>query len=389
MINNRAIKIVAILLLFFSTNIAFSQILTVKAVNGDGIYSLLRKGGLTPNSRTIREFIRINANKIGKDNRLFMGKEYIIPFIDKIKNTVSDSLENSPTTDLTDSLVNKPVDLLKEEERTTDIPTDSVVKTSTVVETLESEKKYLHIPIFGEEHEEVEILSNQLKDNYYYLISGHGGPDPGAIGKYQKQQVSEDEYAYDVMLRLARRLLSHGATVYIIIRDEDDGIRGDKILSLDKDEVAYPDLVIPRSQKARLKQRTDVVNELFLKHKGSYQRLIITHVDSRSEGENIDVFFYHDKVSKTGKALALQLQKTFEEKYAEFQPNRTYHGSVETRELYVLKNTYPAAVFIELGNIRNKADQKRFVIKENREALANWICSGLITEYQNVDKSDN
>ena len=31
--------------------------------------------------------------------------------------------------------------------------------------------------------------------------SGHGGPDPGAIGIYQGRQLHEDEYAYDIILR--------------------------------------------------------------------------------------------------------------------------------------------------------------------------------------------
>lgn len=368
---------------FFAIHVAFGQEKTVVAESGDGIYSLLRKGGINPSSKTVEEFRKLNADKIGKDNRVFIGKVYAIPFtklVDEVADTIA--IEASVTLD---SIQLDSVQLHDVVEN----PIDQLLADSTDQSSV-PEKQYIYIPIFGSEHEEVEMVSDQLVGNCYYLISGHGGPDPGAIGKYQKKTLSEDEYAYDVMLRLARRLLSHGATVYIIIRDPNDGIRGERILELDKDEVAYPDKVIPRSPKIRLRQRTDIVNKLYQKNKAKYKhhRLIITHVDSRSESKNIDVFFYHDQASKTGKALALQLQKTFEEKYAKFQPNRTYHGNVSARELYVLKNTYPGAVFIELGNIKNKADQRRFVIKENREALANWICAGLIAEYKNLEKID-
>lgn len=367
-----------------ATHPGLSQEITVVAESGDGIYSLLRKGGVDPSSKTVDEFRKINAGKIGEDNRVFIGESYSIPFTGQIR-------ESADTITATTSVMIDSIEL--DSVQLHDIvvnPVDSLIADS-VDRTVDTEKKYIYIPVFGPEHEEVEIVSNQLAGNCYYLISGHGGPDPGAIGKYQKKSVSEDEYAYDVVLRLARRLISHGATAYVIIRDPDDGIRGDKILELDRDEVAYPDKVIPRGQKARLKQRTDIVNALYNQNKAKYlyQRLIITHLDSRSEGENIDVFFYHDPASKKGKAMAEQLQKTFEEKYAEFQPNRTYSGLVSSRDLYVLKNTYPAAVFIELGNIRNNADQKRFVIRENREALANWICAGLIEEYKALDKTDN
>ena len=39
-------------------------------------------------------------------------------------------------------------------------------------------------------------------------------------------------------------------------------------------------------------------------------------------------------------------------------------------------------VYIELGNIKNKKDQKRILNYENREALANWICDGLSLDFK-------
>ena len=71
-------------------------------------------------------------------------------------------------------------------------------------------------------------------------------------------------------------------------------------LEIDHDEVAYMNKTIPLNQVARLKQRVDIVNDLYKANRGKYQRLIVTHVDSRSEGQNIDVFFYHHEHSKNG-----------------------------------------------------------------------------------------
>jgi N-acetylmuramoyl-L-alanine amidase len=53
---------------------------------------------------------------------------------------------------------------------------------------------------------------------------------------------------------------------------------------------------------------------------------------------------------------------------------------VTARNLHVLRKTKPTAVFIELGNIRNSQDQKRFVIEDNRQAVANWLAEGLLRE---------
>ena len=67
-----------------------------------------------------------------------------------------------------------------------------------------------------------------------------------------------------------------------------------------------------------------------------------------------------------------------EKKYAANQPGRGYEGTVSTRDLHVLSEAKPVAVYIELGNIKNKKDQDRFIIADNRQAVANWLCEGVI-----------
>jgi len=168
----------------------------------------------------------------------------------------------------------------------------------------------------------------------------------------------------------------------MITRDPDDGIRDESYLKPDKDERCYYDQRIPLNQLRRLRQRTNAVNNLYKKNKGKFQRMVVIHVDSRSRSENIDVFFYHDKRSKTGLQAAKILQKTFQDKYREYQPGRGYNGSVSTRNLYVIKNTYPVAVYIEMGNINHLRDQQRFIITNNRQAVANWLTEGLVVDYK-------
>ena len=90
--------------------------------------------------------------------------------------------------------------------------------------------------LFGKEYATYQITSNELSGACFYLVSGHGGPDPGAIGIYQGRQLHEDEYAYDIILRLARELLSRGAKVHIIIQDKKDGIRDGHVLANSKRE---------------------------------------------------------------------------------------------------------------------------------------------------------
>lgn len=318
----------------------------VKAQEGDGIYTLLRKNRLDP-ALHLSNFLELNKPNIGKDSSLFIGRTYLLP---------------------------APV--------TTTPETAEAIKPVPVPE--EAENLHFDYPLFGKKYSRVEIKDQQLKGAVYYLIAGHGGPDPGAVGKYGPYLLGEDEYAYDVSLRLARRLMEHGATVYMIIQDPDDGIRDDNVLELDTDEVCYQGLTIPVNQKLRLRQRTKAVNALYAKHKGAHQRMLSIHVDSRRKGENIDVFFYHHENSPSGKKLAQSIYQTISSKYSRYQPNRDYFGSVSARSsLYVVKYSHPPAVFIELGNIMNDRDQRRFVIPDNRQALANWIGEGILADFKN------
>jgi len=334
------------LLFFFIgfSGVAQDSLRTVTAEQGDGILALLRKNGVRP-YEYYDDFIALNIHNLRDSVHLYHGKEYRIPNMD----------------------------------------VDSV----QVVETIQEQSKKVkevksdEFAIFGEKYKTVLEKSERLKGNVYYLVSGHGGPDPGAMAEYEGKSIAEDEYAYDITLRLARELLTHSATVYIIVRDEDDGIRDERILQIDRDEVVYPDKTIPLNQLERLKQRVQVVNDLYKENKGTYQRLVVTHVDSRSEGQNIDVFFYHHEKSKNGKKLAESIHKTFESKYKKYQPNRTYSGTFEDRTaLYLVKKTHPAMTFIEIGNIKNKKDQIRILDPDNRQAMAKWISEGMLLDFE-------
>lgn len=335
----------ALILILQGIQLSAQEYPTFEAKKGDGIYSVLKQNGYT-SSEYFDLFIELNKTKLGKNNTLISGRIYRLP------------LKNDTTA----------IGLKK--QQLAPIPH---TKRPTKTEFYE---------IYGNAYREVTVKSNELSKAVYYLESGHGGPDPGAIGNLDGHMLCEDEYAYDVTLRLARNLTERGATVYLIIRDSNDGIRDEQFLKPDKDEVCYPNSEIPLNQLARLKQSTTAVNNLHKKNKGKFQRLVVIHVDSRSTNENIDVFFYHDKGSVSGIKLANTLKQTFEQKYAMHQPNRGYSGSVSERNLYVIKNAVMPSVFIELGNINHTRDQKRIIIPDNRQAVANWLRDGLIEDYK-------
>ena len=323
------IFIIVLLFILPSTSI-FSQDKD-KPRAGEGIYSFLKRNNRSEKDRS--KFIELNKGKFGKNNALILNTWYILP--EKAKQGSKPATANS-----------------KRKE-----------------------------PLFGKKHEEYTVLSSRLAGACFFLVSGHGGPDPGAVSVVDGKELHEDEYAYDIMLRLARNLKQHGATVHIIIQDAKDGIRDGKYLDNSKRETCMGS-EIPLNQKKRLKQRADKINQLSKKAKEKYQRAIFIHVDSRSKKAQTDVYFYHS-TSTNSKKLAKTIRDTFESKYKQHQPNRGFSGTISQRDLYVLNNTTPVAVFAEVGNIRNTFDQRRFMLSDNRQAMANWFLAALITDFEN------
>jgi len=304
----------------------------IVAKSGDGIYSILKQNNLDP-TEYFNTFLDLNKGKIGENYQLMIGKTYLLPV------PVADSTSQQGV-----------------------------------------------YPIFGKKYENVTFTDKKLAGAVFYIIGGHGGPDPGALGKKDGHRLCEDEYAYDISLRLAKNLIEHSATVYIIVRDPNDGIRDVDFLKCDKDEVCIGNLEIPLDQTKRLKQRVVEVNKLYDKYKGSYQRSVELHVDSRYSEQKVDIFFYYHADSKKGKELCNTLFQTIKAKYDAVQPGRGYSGTVKSRNLYMLNNTNPVSTYIELGNINHERDQKRLIVVDNRQAIANWLTLGLIKDYENSRK---
>jgi N-acetylmuramoyl-L-alanine amidase len=362
------------------------QNLKVEVNKGDALISIFNKYQL--NDFICNETVFLNLNKLDNKELILSGLSYSLPI--KVYNYNGKSIRSTIGIDDWDiakkievynlSLENNSIK--KDNYKTGElwVPFHLTSDCSFPKPINNNLQKPLNYSIFGKDNQLVTIVDNALENQVYYLVSGHGGPDPGAIGKYNNNSLCEDEYSYDITLRLAKDLISHGAMVYLIIRDSTDGIRPGDILECDKDETCWKEQTIPLNQNKRLKQRSNMVNELYLTNKTRYKKqyLIVIHIDSQSKSKRADMFFYHHAKSKIGKSLANQLHKTIKGQYKLHQKGRGYTGTVTTRDLHMIRESHPATVYIELGNIMNTQDQKRFIMESNRQAVADWLTLGIL-----------
>ena len=238
---NKLYILLFISFLFLAGSVQAQQKATPKA--GEGISTFLLRHNRSP-KKYYDDFVELNKAKLGKGNVLKLGVTYTIPPVKR--STAAD----------------KETPARKQSSKASKIGTT------------------LHEPLFGKQLANVKVTSNQLAGACFYVVSGHGGPDPGAIGRVGKHELHEDEYAYDIALRLARNLMQEGAEVHIIIQDAKDGIRDDSYLSNSKRETCMGD-VIPLNQVQRLQQRCNKINALYQKDRKNYAycRAIFIHVD--------------------------------------------------------------------------------------------------------------
>ena len=299
---------------------------TLVARSGDGVWSLLRRAGIPPDPGNVAAFRTLNEGRFTRRGGLLAGRAYRIP-----------------------------------ETQTRDVG---------------------RFPIFGPKYERVERKSDRLQGHVYYVVSGHGGPDPGTVGRHAGRALAEDEVAYDVALRLARRLIEEGATVHIIVQDPDDGIRDGSRFEPDRDERYLGDRPIALDQGRRLRDRTAIINRLYETHRGTarLQRVLALHVDARGTRHEPQIDVHFQVASDRAAHFADGLLSTFRQEYARVQPGRGYTGAVEHRDLYLLVHTKPVATLVELGNIRHPRDQLRLTRVVNRRALAEWLVRGLLRE---------
>ncbi|MDL2222313.1 N-acetylmuramoyl-L-alanine amidase, partial [Parabacteroides sp. OttesenSCG-928-N08] len=213
----------------------------VQPQKGDGILSLLRRYQ-REGAEYEQAFIELNKGRLGKNNSLLLDRSYLLP---PLQATPEQASKESTT------------------------PAASISSQA-------AERKGNHEPLFGKQLADYRITSSDLKGACFYVVSGHGGPDPGAVGKIGNHTLHEDEYAYDIALRLARCLLMRGATVHIIIQDKEDGIRDDQILQNSKRETCMGS-AIPLNQTERLRQRSEKINALYNRDKPQYSRAIFLH----------------------------------------------------------------------------------------------------------------
>lgn len=215
---------------------------------------------------------------------------------------------------------------------------------------------------------------------------GHGGTDPGASRMFGGSRVAENEYVYDVCLRVERLVRQKSGLAFLTLK-RDEGIRSgsprDILFDNRTERFAY-DNSVARAGSTGLRTRQAYGNLIARRYPRHQLTWISVHFDVVGKRSDVDgVRIIYAKKSPGSLALARELEDSFDD-----AGRMREHGPIAEsgdlryglRNLYILNgnNRASSRVLIELGNFNNNVDLWRIRDPKVREAYAKAIVEALV-----------
>ena len=191
------------------------------------------------------------------------------------------------------------------------------------------------------------IWSWALGDRVVVIDAGHGGVDPGAVGK---NNVLEKDVTLAVSKRLQALLQNSGAKTIMIRVDDSDLGSAQGLLKRKREDLAK-----------RIQIAADAQAEVYLSiHANSFPNEKLTGAQT-----------FYNADSSEGKLLAQSIQQ--ELNYMT-KGNRVIKSN---QDIYVLKKAHQAAVTVEVGFLSNPNEEQLLIRPEYQQKLALAIFQGI------------
>lgn len=194
------------------------------------------------------------------------------------------------------------------------------------------------------------------------LDAGHGGYDPGAVGRDDEGNIIlyEKDVCLDIVKRVKTRLEASG--IAVILTRSDDVALGDTEMNdlLTRAEIA---------NKANASLFVSVHNNAFSSSTPSGACVLYSGLTSNKD------------YGITGKEVAQNIQD-----YIVDATGLVDRGIVPRPNIVVLRETAMPAVLIECAFITNPNDQKILKSNEKRDDIADAICKGIIDSLKTMGK---
>ena len=191
-----------------------------------------------------------------------------------------------------------------------------------------------------------------IKNTVIIIDPGHGGIDPGAVGR---TGVTEDKINLGISLKL-RRLIEQSGGVALMTREDDSGLYSDGRTRI-------------RDKKNEdLKKRHEMIN-----NSGAHIFISI-HLNSFPQSQYYGAQTFYQKGDEEGKKLAELIQKELKEVIE--NQNHRMAKSIDT--VYILKNKNMPGALIECGFLSNPQEEKILQEEKYQNKIAWAIFMGIM-----------
>lgn len=211
------------------------------------------------------------------------------------------------------------------------------------------------------------------------IDAGHGGKDPGAIGK---SGTNEKVVTLDIARRLSKILEAQGVRVQLTRSD-------DKFISLQERTAiagrAKADAFISIHANSSPTRSVTGVEVFALRNlsadeqrdekRRNNRNIMMKHLSSHSHDHNVGVVI-DDMLSGHKKTQSLRLAKKMSSDLS--RSLRTKNRGAKTAGFYVLRNTFIPAVLIEVGFLSNPKEERNLKSKKYRDKVARTIAKSLL-----------
>ena len=231
---------------------------------------------------------------------------------------------------------------------------DSFKNMGTLIDMFTKEE----LPIFNIELGQMKQKDSTLKNTVYYIIYD-----------WSEIDTQEGKTVDDLMGDLANELLIRGSKVYLIPK-----IRAPLMNVGDEENM--------ENSITELGDFTSVINKKYLKHKGSYQRVLVIN-GNREIKSGISVQLQHYAKSLDGKKLAENFRKIFKQRSKKIvKPNQGISSFKDDTNIYLAKNSIPSITQIYL-----KADSNAIQLRYSKSMLPRLLTQGILKDYSAVKAS--
>lgn len=200
--------------------------------------------------------------------------------------------------------------------------------------------------------ESITTFSSPVTNKVIVLDAGHGGMDPGAVGKMKKK---ESELNLAIVLKL-RQIIEENGGIVILTRENNEG------------------LYTEQSKSVRAKKREDLRNRKELVNKSDADILVSIHLNSftsqRSSGAQV---FY-----KSGSVESEKLGNYIQLEFKNFLNKKNTRQPQSRKSIYLIRESKVPSVLLECGFISNNSEEKLLNSPEYQDKVAWSIYVGLV-----------